>query len=821
MKQILKIILLFCSLNLSAVQSHATWNGEGGASMSEVIDYISNITCETQGVENFLMEPNAHTCIPSDLLTLYWANIVSPGIYYNMMIRLRIQDSQMFPNQCKREYRTSPTNPSIDFGLCSNAMMAAYRTYLMGQMTGGSIAVSATGGDAAEHFRKVMRDFNDPSRYTVIYRNQHDGNFGFFADASLLTYISGFPWQVIKSVDKICVETISVFGWIHVGCKWTREPFPRGFLSGFTDVATTAGGWQGGARWSSGSGAGFSGGTSGGPGSGSVSGTATAAPDVIPPDMLTFLHCSTAGGCASRAQEYSQAPLSISSSIIECLRDMISKMLISRNVCAMQSFDIASLSRTDSTLYQFQSNMRRAVMAFLTLYVMSVGFKILMGGAENMPKSNEAILLLIKFVLVIYFSVGISISSGTLRFDGMSELVFPILLKSSAAISSWFMNATPSGLCQFRMSDYPNNMGHLALWDSLDCKVIHYLGLDVVQTLFNNSNNFDPLGGSIPPYAIILIPAIIYKQVNLAILCIAYPLIVLSLAAFLVNAFAVCMIAIAILGMLAPIFVPFALFDGTKGYFQSWYNMLISFVLQPVVVICFMTLMFGVYDQSFYGNCKFQEIVLERTGAAGQTLRKKLFIVDTSPSSYGGSQVEVNACMQSIGYLFNQPLLGLTAMTRTGSGGQKILDLTSIGNNERNFAENLDRFTMLSSVDDVSGFFFNYISSSAAFAWNIIINLLVSILMLYLMYKLAGNLAAFAADIAQSPALQGVISPTGLADAGMGAAKEGLEHLKGKDGGKDDKGGSGESGKRGGGGGASVPRMGGSSGGGSSTPKMG
>lgn len=792
-----QILIQFCILifMVSSVskEAEAGWDGTGGASISEITEWISSLTCETEGIHKFLMEPNAHTCIPMELLTLWVAGIISPGIYYNMMLRTRIQDETLFPGACSRENRADSRNPTLSFGLCSNALMVYWRTRLLAEFSGMSFYSTITGNpeDVVPQFQTLLQGFNDPREYTVVFNNKRDGDTGFFGDVSVLTAVSGFPWQVQLGADKICVKTLSLLGWIPVGCKFLTEPHPRSFLRGF--VYGTLGGAS---SWS---------------GSGSFGQSSTSSSSIVggrtPADLHAFMQCSTAGGCAARVQEYSQAPLPISSTIVECLRSMISKMLISRSVCVMQSFDIATLPRTDSSLYHFQTNMRRAVMAFLTLYIMSVGFKILMGGVDNMPKPNEAILIIVKFVLVIYFSVGIDFhdGTGTLRFDGMSELIFPLLLRSTSIITTWFMGATPSGLCHFPMSSYQGGMGHLALWDTLDCKVIHYLGLDVIRTLWNNANSLDPLGGSIPPYAIVLIPALIYKQMNLVCLCIAYPLIVMSLAAFLVNAFCVCMIAIAIIGMLAPIFVPMALFEGTKGYFQSWYTMLISFVLQPIVVVAFMTLMFGVYDQSFYGNCKFKRIDI---AGPNPSVTKKLFVIDTDTDSYPGGRTDLNACQQTIGYLFNQPFISLLAMTRTGTGGQKMIDMTRIGSNEKSFAENLDRFTMTNAISSTSGFFFDYIKSAGAFAWNIVINMLTNILMLYLMYKLAGNLAEFAADIAQSAVLQGTVTPTGMADKVMDAVK-GKKPKKDKD---DDSKGDGDSGGGGGGQGG---------GGGSSTPTMG
>ena len=87
-------------------------------------------------------------------------------------------------------------------------------------------------------------------------------------------------------------------------------------------------------------------------------------------------------------------------------------------------------------------------------------------------------------------------------------------------------------------------------------------------------------------------------------LALSYPLLVISVVAFMVNATIMCMISIVILGILAPLFVPMFLFAYTRNYFDSWVKLMISFLLQPMVVVTFMITMFSVYDYGFYGKCQ-------------------------------------------------------------------------------------------------------------------------------------------------------------------------------------------------------------------------
>jgi hypothetical protein len=276
----------------------------------------------------------------------------------------------------------------------------------------------------------------------------------------------------------------------------------------------------------------------------------------------------------------------------------------------------------------------------------------------------------------------------------------------------------------------------------------------------------------------LLIPAIYFKQINLVILAISYPLVVLSLAAYLVNSFVVCMIAISILGILAPIYVPMSLFDQTKGYFEGWYTLMISFVLQPVVVIGFMTLMFALYDMGFYGTCQYREMEMKVSDINNprEIRTKKLFIIDDDESHYD-SPADYVSCQESIGYILNNPLGSLASgIAERSSDG--TVDMSSTEDAQKNLANYMEEYGMLQGLTPVMGFFVGYFSLLSQLSWSMIVNLMTCCLLLYLMYELSSQLGEFAADIAQSVTLSGVISPRGLADNAMSAVSSAGKSMK-------------------------------------------
>ncbi|MFU7502319.1 MAG: hypothetical protein ACE1S7_02490 [Candidatus Tisiphia sp.] len=65
------------------------------------------MTCETQGIGDLLRTEFSHTCIPASFFTFAVANIISPELYANTMLRLKINDHELFDGdypggQCAR-----------------------------------------------------------------------------------------------------------------------------------------------------------------------------------------------------------------------------------------------------------------------------------------------------------------------------------------------------------------------------------------------------------------------------------------------------------------------------------------------------------------------------------------------------------------------------------------------------------------------------------------------------------------------------------------------------------------------------------------------
>ncbi len=82
--------------------------------------------------------------------------------------------------------------------------------------------------------------------------------------------------------------------------------------------------------------------------------------------------------------------------------------------------------------------------------------------------------------------------------------------------------------------------------------------------------------------------------------------IILSLIFGFVSLYTVCLVTLHVLIYISPIFVPMALFQRTKTYFDSWLKVTLSCALQPMVMAGFIAFAMNMYDDVLFGGCQFR-----------------------------------------------------------------------------------------------------------------------------------------------------------------------------------------------------------------------
>lgn len=387
----------------------------------------------------------------------------------------------------------------------------------------------------------------------------------------------------------------------------------------------------------------------------------TPAPPPIDPS------CSNIGQSCYTGANYSQSLINFSGLAVQCLKETIDKIFFVGNSCGSQS---QSAEITNLTAFPtFQGYLKNAVGAALILYVMFFAFNMVLNKEYGNP--DKIAFFVIKFLFVTYFAIGL----GPLNFsnghptqeNGMLKYGLPLLTGIAPEFAQIIFNAAGSkGLCIFDTSKYQNGYKFYALWDSIDCRIGYYLGLDLLYNIDKNNilssfarGDGGNSSGSIPipnlgdpdknsPNALTSVGSLRFFTVmfgffmagNVIILIsgLVFAVIFLSILLYFITHYLVCMITIYVMTYVSPIFIPMVLFNRTKGYFDGWLKVSLSCALQPAVVAGFIALLITMYDSAIFKNCEFLRHDYEKNNVKFSTFELRL------PAS--GAEV----CQESFGY---------------------------------------------------------------------------------------------------------------------------------------------------------------------------
>jgi type IV secretion system protein VirB6 len=599
-----KVIFIFSILCGS--YSYAEEVGPDVQPTSDDINAMQYISCETGYLSDVSNYGSPHTCIETPLLNNAVLAILTLGQSVLYTVRMKMHQDQLYPDNCTRAHRADYWDPRISFGMCNNIKLIAANIGQLFLAIGGASPIPK------------LED------YTIRYDNRKPGDVDGYAD---LSFFPPFPVLMMAHTaidqDQICVNVLSFGGFLPLGCKYIKEPFPKSIFEVY----------------------------------------ASGDPSKSSPEQ-----CSSTYNCSEKAKLKSKTLTPVLSPIISCVREMILRLIISTKVCDPNKIDqntSENLAKAfalgldnGSMVNKFQRNMQNLVSGLLTIYVIIFGFKVATGGSRMKPK--DMINFVIKFLLVTYFSVGINMTSGgsVQRFDGMTQLIFPLLLNGVTEVAGWMMAASSmNGLCSFPSSIYSSNADiSMSLWDQIDCRLAYYIGYDgLVESMMTKGD--DPVSHSIPPYVFFMLPGLIMGNVQLIMMALMYPIMIVSFVAYSLCMFVSALVLIVIVGILAPIFVPLALFDFTKEYFNKWWKILLTLLIQPAIAITFMSIMFSVYDRAFYGTCVYRSVNVN-VRDQGDIKQYRTFYISTDSRDYAG-QEEVSSCTGSLGYFLNNPINSL------------------------------------------------------------------------------------------------------------------------------------------------------------------
>ena len=357
---------------------------------------------------------------------------------------------------------------------------------------------------------------------------------------------------------------------------------------------------------------------------------------VISYDNSPCYSCYVDKTCTGVVNSHAKSVFPVTSVIVGCIKESLKNLLKPPSGCK-EAEGRGTLS--PGFLEVAQKKLKNSVMAALILALILFSIKAILGGVQN---SSEVYMTVIKFALVIYFTQGDAMSKAydnlTLLSIGLSDIVL------GAASGE-------NKICDFESGDYSPEYLYLKPWDRLDCRVMFYLGSQltggtgsgIMLTLLLSAG--------------LLIPAILINAKVIICLIAFFAVIMLVLTViWTVYVFLLSLIALTVLTIISPLMIPMCLFQATKGFFDGWTRQLMTYSLYPVILFAFLSLMFTVFDQLYFGKLVFEKKV-ERGGSDSEA-RGKIWFELKDPHACDKEGMNDNlACMFNTVKFHSRPLL--------------------------------------------------------------------------------------------------------------------------------------------------------------------
>ncbi len=312
--------------------------------------------------------------------------------------------------------------------------------------------------------------------------------------------------------------------------------------------------------------------------------------------------------CYNQAGSKSLAPIPITSMIVQCIKESLDNLVAGIDSSGNSLKDKNGHDK-GSFLSVAQKRLKNTVTAVLVLALILFSIKAMSGGVRS---PQEMYMLIIKFALVIYFTTGSTMSHYYGELTKLSNGLSEIVLKASSE-SKNICNYEAGRDYEYMRHGKKISYSYLAPWDRLDCRILFYLGAPL-----------DGIGGKIGTGGIVTLAillgtapvllvagsiiGIIFAggQILVAIVCIFMAVLMMMVILWLCYVFILSLVALSVIVILSPLFIPMVLFQHTKGYFDGWVKELITYSLYPVILFAFLSFMFIACDKIYFKNLNFE-----------------------------------------------------------------------------------------------------------------------------------------------------------------------------------------------------------------------
>jgi hypothetical protein len=247
--------------------------------------------------------------------------------------------------------------------------------------------------------------------------------------------------------------------------------------------------------------------------------------------------------------------------IVQCVRDTV-------------------LASVNDILAPMFANLYDVAAAVATLAVALWGFLVATGMAAWPLRQGFMLAIKIAVLFTLFGTTTYNFPYFyTAALDGLDDLLSGV---------TGYVNVSSSyaGTC-----DMPNETdASMMLWNNVDCMLDILIG-EVIP----NSSIIFGLGG-------FFLASLLTNAVGVFIGLLGFLIIVLLLFSILraLYIFVLAYVAFSLMALVSPIFLPMMLFRATFGYFEKWLKLSIGFILQPIFLFVYLTMLLAAFDTVIY-----------------------------------------------------------------------------------------------------------------------------------------------------------------------------------------------------------------------------
>ncbi len=272
---------------------------------------------------------------------------------------------------------------------------------------------------------------------------------------------------------------------------------------------------------------------------------------------------------------------------------------------------------------QFYGMLRTAITAFMTLAVIVYGILLSYGMVERVGRDTMVLLLKVAAVVAFCSSTPQIYRMSIEAMDGAAQAVVSYVPPSGRADSSGsdFSQSTCLQNMINEQAKVDETRPVVGPWLGIDCLLDTVIGIKVTTEKGDSKANdtaiwynkqFDSKEAGKPdnPGMARSLVFLFFSGVQSSIFGIMLGLVgaffIAGLIMVIIRAFFIYIggyLGIALMVIVSPLFIPLVLFRETKGYFDKWVKLMISFGLQPIVMLVFVTFSLAAVDFAvFSGN---------------------------------------------------------------------------------------------------------------------------------------------------------------------------------------------------------------------------